>query len=98
MAPGPGTYKLKDSCQVREPKHIGATYRSKVDRDFEKHIIGKSNPGIGEYDLTKFNSLGGHTLEGGGAPNNFTICYKDISAGLGINMKPRFGTTQANSK
>ena len=70
---------------VKEPKHAGATYRSKTKRELgdrgdthKQHILNK-NPGVGAYDLTGFNSTGGQTLQGGGAPNNFTICYKDMN-------------------
>lgn len=28
IVPGPGTYKMPDSCQVRQPKHVIASYRS----------------------------------------------------------------------
>jgi len=75
--PGPGTYKLPESCQIKQPKHQAASYRSRTKRELGNHILGKHNPGIGQYDLTGFNSIGVATLEGGGAPNNFTLCYKD---------------------
>ena len=82
LAPGPGTYTAPESCKVREARHAGADYRSTVNRDFDIHVVGKKNPGIGQYELTNWNSIGGQTMEGGGAPNNFTLCYKDMNASM----------------
>lgn len=70
-------------------------------RDFEQHVVGKKNPGIGEYDLTSFNAIGGATFEGGGAPNNFTICYKDMNPTIRkveVKKSPRIHSEQMNSK
>ena len=47
IVPGPGTYKLPDACQVRQPKHQQASYRSRTKRELGNHILGKHNPGIG---------------------------------------------------
>jgi len=82
LAPGPGNYQLPESCKIKEPKHEAAAYRSTVQRDFGVHVVGRNNPGIGEYDLTSFNTIGGNTMEGGGAPNNFTILYKSINPSI----------------
>lgn len=57
--------------------HKVASYRSRTKRELGNHILGKNNPGIGQYDLTGFNAMGRRTLDGGGAPNNFTLGYKD---------------------
>ena len=70
---------MPDSCQIREPKHSQAAYRSQTKRELGNHILGKHNPGIGAYDLTLFNATGGTTLGGGGSPNNFTLCYRDMN-------------------
>lgn len=48
--PGAGTYKLPDSCQVRQPKHTLASYKSNVEKGLTYIVIGPENPGIGEYD------------------------------------------------
>lgn len=100
IAPGPGAYTAPQSCKVREPKHAGATYRSGVTRDFEQHVVGIKNPGIGEYDLTGFNAIGGSTFEGGGAPSNFTICYKDMNPTIRkveVKKSPRIHSEQINT-
>jgi hypothetical protein len=48
--PGAGTYKMPDSCVVKAPKYQLASYRSKVEKGLNDMVIGKENPGIGEYD------------------------------------------------
>ena len=47
--PGAGTYKLPDSCRVREHRHTHASMRSTVTKGLDQ-VIGRDNPGIGEYD------------------------------------------------
>lgn len=42
-------------------------------------VIGLNNPGVGAYNVNEFKAFGHQKLEGGGAPNNFTMCYKDIN-------------------
>ena len=48
--PGAGTYKLPDSCAVKESKFPHASMRSTVAKGLNQ-VIGKDNPGIGEYDM-----------------------------------------------
>lgn len=101
IVPGPGTYLAPDSCQIREPKHAAAAYRSGTRRELGNHILNKSNPGIGAYDLTQFNALGGATLMGGGAPSNFTLCYRDMNPTIRkveTNPSPRLSPTISYSK
>ena len=65
------------------------------------HVVGKNNPGIGEYDLTGFNAIGRNTMDGGGAPNNFTICYRDMNPTIRkveVKTSPRLLQTIVNSK
>ncbi len=101
LPPGPGTYKLHDSCSVRDPKLVVASYKSGTVRELGDHIRGKDNPGIGEYDLTGFNAIGKNTFEGGGAPNNFTLCYKDLNPTIRkveARPSPRIAPAVSNSK
>ena len=101
IVPGPGTYLAPDSCQIREPKHAAAAYRSGTRRELGNHILNKSNPGIGAYDLTQFNALGSATLMGGGAPSNFTLCYRDMNPTIRkveTNPSPRLSPTISYSK
>lgn len=51
ISPGPGTYKEQDSCLVNQPALQMASYRSQTIRDFEVHVTGKDNPGVGNYNL-----------------------------------------------
>jgi hypothetical protein len=56
--PGAGTYKLPDSCQVKDPKYQLASYRSTVNKGIDKQlIIGKDNPGIGEYETQHYRTI-----------------------------------------
>ena len=82
ISPGPGSYRLPESCQIKQPKYKVASYRSRTKRELGNHILNKNNPGIGSYNLTEFNAIGSYTLEGGGAPNNFTLCFKDQNAAI----------------
>ena len=68
---------MPDSCQVKNPKNEIASYKSTTDRSIQ--LIGSSNPGVGAYNVNEFKAFGHQKLEGGGAPNNFTMCYKDIN-------------------
>ena len=78
--PGPGTYKLPDSCLVKNPKNDIASYKSvTLNHVNGVKIIGPENPGVGSYNINEFKAFGVQKLEGGGAPNNFTMCYKDIN-------------------
>lgn len=44
--PGVGSYKLPDSCQVKQSKYEHASLRSTVPKGLNQ-VIGKNNPGIG---------------------------------------------------
>ena len=48
--PGAGTYRLPDSCTVKQGKHHHASMRSTVKKGLDQ-VIGRDNPGIGEYDM-----------------------------------------------
>ena len=70
---------MPESCQIRNPKLQMASYKSGVNRDVKYMLNGKDNPGVGNYNVNEFKSFGVNKLEGGGAPNNFTLCYKDMN-------------------
>jgi len=71
--PGAGTYKLPDSCQVKDGKYQLASYRSKVEKGLDSVlIIGKENPGIGEYDTQHYRTIANKEFQGG-ASNNFVL-------------------------
>lgn len=70
--PGAGMYKLPDSCQVKQPKYQMASYRSKVEKGLNDIVIGKNNPGIGEYDTQHLKTIANKEFQGGAA-NNFVL-------------------------
>ena len=47
--PGAGTYKLKDSVQVKNKGKPHANFKSGVEKSWDI-VIGKDNPGVGAYD------------------------------------------------
>lgn len=76
-------------------------YRSTTKRELGNHILGKDNPGIGQYDLTAFKAIGQSHFEGGGAPNNFTLGCKDLNPSIRkVQNKPspRISPVVCNSK
>ena len=81
LPPGPGQYRLPDSCQIKNPKNDIASYKSTTEKGHGNSIgiIGINHPGVGAYNVNEFKAFGHQKLEGGGAPNNFTMCYKDIN-------------------
>jgi hypothetical protein len=54
--PGAGTYKLPDSCNLREGKVPHASMRSTVNKGLNQ-VIGPDNPGIGEYDMQHLKTI-----------------------------------------
>ena len=71
--PGAGTYKLPDSCQVKDPKYQLASYRSQVQKGLDKQLlIGAENPGIGEYETQHYKTIQNKEFQGG-ASNNFVL-------------------------
>ena len=59
ISPGPGTYKLPDACQVKNPKNDIASYKSGTEGHVSGvKIIGKDNPGVGAYNVNEFKSFG----------------------------------------
>ena len=66
---------MPDSCQVHAPKYTHASVRSTVEKGltgFNDIIIGKDNPGIGEYDTQHLQTIQNKELQGGCA-NNFSL-------------------------
>ena len=48
---------MPDSCVVGEPNHKHASLRSKVEKGLDYQVIGKDNPGIGEYDTQHYKTI-----------------------------------------
>jgi len=57
-----------------------ASYMSTTDRDL-KNIVGKNNPGVGDYELKDHKSIGVKKIDGG-APNNFLVLTKNLDASV----------------
>ena len=69
--PEGGQYKLPESCNVHQPNHVSAYNRSKVQRDLNQ-VVGKDNPGVGEYDMQHLKTIANKEFQGG-ASNNFIL-------------------------
>ena len=72
--PGAGTYKLPDSCNVKQSKYEHASMRSTVTKGLNL-VKNKNNPGIGEYDTMHFQTIANKEFQGG-ASNNFVLFSK----------------------
>jgi len=71
--PGAGTYKLPDSCTVKQAKYEHASMRSTVTKGL--HLVQNKHPGIGEYDTQHFQTIANKEFQGG-ASNNFVLFSK----------------------
>ena len=54
--PGAGTYKLPESCKVKDGKFEHASMRSTVPKGFN-NVVGEHNPGVGEYDTMHLKTI-----------------------------------------
>ena len=67
-----------------------ASYVSSTDRDL-KIIVGKDNPGVGDYEMNDHKSIGIKKIDGG-APNNFLVLTKNLDASVRkvpVQISPR---------
>ena len=55
-----------------------ASYQSSTERDL-KHVVGKDNPGVGQYSIGDNKAIGSSVGRGGGAPSNFVIGYSHLN-------------------
>ena len=96
--PGAGTYKLPDSVVVKNPKMISASNKSNVEKSWDI-VIGKDNPGIGEYDTQHFKTIANREFQGGAA-NNFVLFtrknYQDRNQP--VKVHPRIPEVVESSK
>lgn len=98
--PGAGTYKLPDSCQVKDPKYQLASYRSTVNKGIDAQlIIGKDNPGTGEYETQHYKTIQNKEFQGG-ASNNFVLFTRQNyqSRSPPVQVSPRLPVTEDPSK
>ena len=96
--PGAGTYKLPDSVVVKNPKMISASNKSNVDKSWDI-VIGRKNPGIGEYDTQHHKTIANREFQGGAA-NNFVLFtrknYQDRAQP--VKVHPRLPEVMETSK
>lgn len=100
ISPGPAAYKLPDSCQVRNPNAQLSSYVSKTERDL-KHIVGKNNPGVGEYSIGDDKAINSPIGKGGGAPANFVLGLPHLNPTIRrveTVVSPRLPYTEHRSK
>lgn len=81
-APPVGTYEYPSSLVVKEPRLPAASMRSGAPRA-PAEIIGKDNPGVGEYDTQHLKTIAATEFQGGAA-NNFALFTKSHQ----LSMKP----------
>ena len=65
-------YNLPESCVVKDPNMVAASNRSKVEKGLNNMVIGKDNPGVGEYDTQHLKTIANKEFQGG-ASNNFVL-------------------------
>lgn len=100
LAPGPGSYKLPDSVQVKNKKLKMASYQSGTARELDL-VKNKDAPGVGLYDVNSFDELANKGLKGGGAPNNFTVLYPNLNPTIrrvDTKVTPRLPDVEHRSK
>ena len=57
VGPEMTAYNLPESCTVQDPNMMAASNRSKVEKGLTNMIIGKDNPGVGEYDTQHLKTI-----------------------------------------
>jgi hypothetical protein len=73
--PGPGAYKQPDSVKVHLPNKQFSVFKSTATKETEI-VIGRDNPGTGEYDNYHQNTIANKDFQGGSA-NNFVMFTKN---------------------
>ena len=82
---------------VRNPKLAHASFKSKLEKGPEL-ILGRDNPGIGEYDTQHHNTIANKEFQGGAA-NNFVLFTKQNNqAKSEVRIKPRLVAPDHRSK
>jgi hypothetical protein len=62
---------LADTVKIKNPKLNSASYKSGVEKSWDI-VIGRDNPGIGEYDTQHLKTIANKEFQGGAA-NNFVL-------------------------
>jgi hypothetical protein len=87
--PGAGSYNHPDTVVVKNKNLQHANFKSKADKGLDL-IIGKGNPGVGEYETAHHKAVGNKEFQGGAA-NNFVLFTRQNyqSRGPEIKQAPR---------
>ena len=98
IGPEGGQYRVPEACNVHQANHQHAAYRSKVGRDLN-NVVGRDNPGVGEYDMQHVNTIANKEFQGG-ASNNFILFtrqnYQQRSPP--VKVQPRISKLDETSK
>lgn len=70
---------------MKNPKHQSASYKSGADKGWDI-VIGKDNPGTGEYDTQHHKTIANKEFQGGAA-NNFVLFTRQNYQGRGRDVK-----------
>lgn len=87
--PGAGAYELPSAIHVKNPKQLMPSYKSSLDRSLDL-VVGKDNPGIGEYDTQHYQTMAVKEFQGGAA-NNFVLFTRQNQSMRNVEIpeKPR---------
>jgi hypothetical protein len=83
--PGKKSLKVKDGPKHKIVQSVVNKVGQKGENSFFKsntrreldHIIGKDNPGVGQFNIKDHMSIGVQKIQGG-APNNFLVLSKNL--------------------
>lgn len=73
---GPKHTVIKSSVNSIGLKGENGCFKSTTKRELD-HLIGKDNPGVGQFNIKDHQSIGVQKIQGG-APNNFLILSKNF--------------------
>lgn len=73
---GPQHTVVASCCNKEGKAQVLASYKSTTERKLDI-VIGKNNPGVGQFNILDHMSIGVQKIQGG-APNNFLILSKNI--------------------
>lgn len=69
--PGAGTYSFPDTVVVKDKAKKSSMFKSNADKSLEL-VMGKDNPGVGEYENNHQGTMANKEFQGGAA-NNFVL-------------------------
>lgn len=95
--PGAGSYNVADSIKVVDANKQSAVFKSKAEKTMDI-VIGKDNPGIGQYNAYHQNTLANKEFQGGAAINFVLFTRQNYQVrSPEIKPMPRIGEMIVNS-